>query len=207
MSLLPTPAVDSALASGSKKKTLIIASSLKQKVDDFAFETSDYEVTSIKVEVDELQTSDRLKLLNDKTDKILAIIGPQKCPVVIEDTFSGFLDQNGQPTFYPDWDIKRFCQVFKGLYAKIGALNGYTNATYGCSAMLVEPNGTRHFFTAECLCTLCETRPGPGSIDPQTIRHGQKKAFSEMSQKERSYFHVRPEIARDVYARLKELGY
>lgn len=198
------PVVDSAPIV--EKKPLWITTTLQQKVADFLFVMLAYAVVGVSPgKIAELQTNDPKELIEDKTDKVIKNIGSPKVPILVEDTWVSFLNQDGTSTNYPGFDITRVVKLF--CLFTLAMMKGYTRAAYCCSAMLVMPDGTRYYFTATRYVTICEKRKGPGAIDPYAIPDGSDKAFSEMSEEERTVFHPRAELARLIVAKLQELGY
>lgn len=190
----------------SGKKQVKVATTFGQKVADFSYCMFEYAVEGLSPgNVTELQTHSPEELLEDKTQKCLANIGPQSCPLIVEDTDFAFLKPDGTSTNYPGFDITRVVKNFS--INKLASLNGDTRAAYRCSAMLAMPDGTKYYFTVTRNCTICEKRPGPGAIDPYAIPDGSEKAYSELSKEERSAFHPRAELARLILAKLQELGY
>ena len=181
----------------------LVATTLPQKIDDFKRIINVKGVSPGKVT--ELQTINPEELLEDKTYKCLANIGPLSCPLIVEDTDFAFLNPDGTSTNYPGFDITRVVKLFD--LHKLASQNGYTRAAYRCSAILVMLDDTKYYFTVTRTCTICEKRPGPGAIDPYAIPDGSEKAYSELSEEERSAFHPRAELARLILTKLQEFGY
>lgn len=185
---------------------LIVATTFQPKIDDFKRHIVQCQVVGVSPgNITELQTINPEELLEDKTQKCLANIGPQSVPLIVEDTDFAFLKADKTTTNYPGFDITRVVKLF--CLHKLASLNGYTRAAYRCSAILVMPDGTKYYFTVTRYCTICEKRPGPGAIDPYAIPDGSEKAYSELSEEERSTFHPRAELTRLILAKLQELGY
>lgn len=208
-----TTTVDSVPTPPSKTKVFIVTS-LARKYKDFSFVLSflGYEIVMVDPgKVDELASHDSYKLLIDKMQRLKGVVGELTSFVIYEDTSFNFV-KDGTNLGWPSFGVTALSSKILGKnlheWAKyVGAQEG----KYTCSAILEMPDGRIFFFTATCDVTMCERRPGEGAIDPFTIPKGSDKAFSEMSDEVRTstdpWAHSRAVIARQIAAKLQELGY
>ena len=197
-------AVDSAPTPPSKPKVDVVTS-LDRKYSDLA-RMEGYDVTHVKApKLDELATNDAEKLLKDKKARCQAVLGKPSKATVYEDTKFSFVTPAGIVLEWPSYDVTRLSSI-KPLIEWAKFL-GCTRAKYGCSAILEMPDGRSFYFTVTRDVTMCEKGKGVGAIDPFTIPDGSDKPYSEMSEEERATFHARAELARQIAAKLQELGY
>ena len=206
-------AVDSA-PTHSPKTTVFVVTSLARKYKDFAYVLGllGYEVVMVDPgKVDELASHDSFKLINDKMHRLKEIVGKLPGFVIYEDTKFNFV-KNGTDLGWPSFGVTGLAS--KTLERNLSEWAGFLGAQegkYSCGAILEIPDGRTFFFSATRNVTMCDERSGEGAIDRYTIPKGSVKAFSEMSDEERTgtdpWAHARAVIAREIALKLQELGY
>jgi hypothetical protein len=204
-----------ALPAPDTKTMVYIVTNLRRKYKDFLAVLSllGFEVIMVDPgKIDELASHDPHKLLLDKRQRLQVVVGKLKGFVVYEDTSFNFV-RDGVNLQWPAHGVSGLMTQLLGKTLKEWAdVVGAQEGKYTCSTILEIPDGQTFYFTATCDVTMCERRPGEGSIDPFTIPKGSVKAFSEMNEEERANPELWPcprnVIARQVAGKIQEeLGY
>ena len=187
----------------SDSKYLEVATTNRNKLEEFRRILPDYEIVGVALNIEEVQSLDPYKVVRYKA--IEAWKANDYNPIVVEETSLSLRGLGGRPGTY----IKDFCEDSEMRRMIVeGWLNGRDRAALAKVLIAIFDGGEVHIREGNTAGTISATLRGSNGFgwDDMFIPEGETRTFAEMNDAEKDRFSMRRKALLALHERPLELG-